>query len=106
MTQAFANNFAADMPLPAGLRRHGCGRFPEAMFGRDAEIAIDLFAGGGGMSLAYEIATGRSVDEAANHDADAIWMHQANHRNTRHWREDLWGLDPLAVAEGRPVGWL
>jgi DNA (cytosine-5)-methyltransferase 1 len=70
------------------------------------EIAVDLFAGGGGMSLGFELATGRCVDEAINHDADAIWMHQANHRNTRHWRDSVWRVDPLEVAAGRPVGWL
>lgn len=92
-------------PSPDSIRPHfrqHVGRLP----GLFDEIAIDLFAGGGGMSMAWEIATGRCVDEAVNHDRDAIWMHTVNHPNTRHWREDIWAVDPVEVAEGRPVGWL
>lgn len=88
-------------PASESIRPH-VGKLP----GLFEEIAIDLFAGGGGMSTAWELATGRCVDEAVNHDADAIFMHAANHPNTRHWREDVWSVDPLEVAGGRPVGWL
>ena len=88
--------------IPAANFRPGLGAMP-GLFG---EIIVDLFAGGGGMSLGIEHATGRCVDEAVNHDAAAIWMHRINHPNTRHHRDSVWRLDPLAVSEGRPVGLL
>lgn len=40
------------------------------------EIIVDNFAGGGGASTGIEIAVGRSVDIAINHDPAAIAMHQ------------------------------
>ncbi|RXZ84452.1 DNA cytosine methyltransferase [Paenibacillaceae bacterium] len=72
------------------------------------EIFVDNFAGGGGASTGIEIAIGRSVDEAINHDPAAIAMHKANHPETRHWCEDVWEVDPRVVAAGRPVAlcWL
>lgn len=70
------------------------------------EIFVDSFAGGGGASNGIELATGRSVDEAINHDPDAIEMHEANHPNTRHWLSDVWRSHPLRVAAGRKVGLL
>lgn len=68
------------------------------------EIFIDNFAGGGGASTGIEIAIGRSVEEAINHDPAAIAMHEANHPETRHWCESVWDVDPFEVAAGRPVG--
>ena len=47
------------------------------------ELIIDNFAGGGGASCGIELATGRPVDIAINHDPDAIAMHKANHPYTR-----------------------
>lgn len=43
------------------------------------ELFVDNFAGGGGASTGIELAIGRSVDIAVNHDPDAIAMHRANH---------------------------
>ena len=43
------------------------------------EIIVDNFAGGGGASTGIELATGRVVDIAVNHDPDAILMHKTNH---------------------------
>lgn len=43
------------------------------------EIIVDSFAGGGGASTGIELATGRVVDIAINHDPDAILMHKTNH---------------------------
>lgn len=43
------------------------------------ELFVDNFAGGGGASTGIEIAIGRNVDIAINHDPDAIAMHKANH---------------------------
>lgn len=68
------------------------------------EIIVDNFAGGGGASLGMEIALGRAVDVAINHDREAVAMHMANHPNTTHYCEDVWSVDPAAVAKGRPVG--
>lgn len=72
------------------------------------EIIVDNFAGGGGASTGIELATGRSVDVAINHDPAAIAMHRANHPETDHYCESVWDVDPRDVAGGRPVGlaWL
>lgn len=43
-----------------------------------SEIVMDNFAGGGGASAGIEIAIGRSVDIAINHDPAAIAMHRTN----------------------------
>lgn len=68
------------------------------------EIVVDNFAGGGGASTGMEIALGRSVDIAINHDPAAIAMHKANHPNTKHYAEDVWQVDPKEACDGRPVG--
>lgn len=47
------------------------------------EMIVDNFAGGGGASTGIELATGRVVDVAINHDPDAILMHRTNHFLTR-----------------------
>ena len=44
------------------------------------EIAVDNFAGGGGASTGIELASGRPVAIAINHDPDAILLHKSNHR--------------------------
>lgn len=68
------------------------------------EMIIDNFAGGGGASTGIELATGRAVDAAINHDPDAILMHRTNHPQTRHYCESVWDVDPWEVTRGRPVG--
>lgn len=67
------------------------------------EIFVDNFAGGGGASTGIELAIGRSVDIAINHDPAAIAMHKANHPFTDHYCESVWDVDPREVAAGRPV---
>lgn len=67
------------------------------------EIVVDNFAGGGGASTGIEIALGRSVDIAINHDPAAIAMHRANHPGTKHYIEDVWKVDPVEACAGRPV---
>lgn len=67
------------------------------------EIIVDNFAGGGGASTGIEIAIGRSVDIAINHDPAAIAMHRANHPSTEHYTEDVWKVDPIEACKGRPV---
>ena len=68
------------------------------------ELIIDNFAGGGGASVGIELATGRPVDIAINHDADAIAMHSVNHPYTTHYQEDVFAINPEKVTGGRPVG--
>lgn len=68
------------------------------------EIIVDSFAGGGGASTGIELATGRVVTIAINHDADAILMHKTNHPYTEHYRADVWEINPVEVCRGRPVG--
>ncbi|HEN3374093.1 DNA cytosine methyltransferase [Yersinia enterocolitica] len=68
------------------------------------EIIVDNFAGGGGASTGIELATGRSVDIAINHDPNAIAMHTTNHPDTLHYCESVFDIDPIAATAGRPVG--
>lgn len=68
------------------------------------EIIVDNFAGGGGASTGIELATGRVVDIAVNHDPDAILMHRTNHPHTMHYQASVWDVDPVEVCGGRPVG--
>lgn len=67
------------------------------------EIFVDNFAGGGGASTGIEIAIGRNVDIAINHDPDAIAMHKANHPDTKHYCEDVWEVNPVEACNGRSV---
>ena len=68
------------------------------------EIIVDNFAGGGGASTGMELATGRPVAIAINHDPDAILMHKTNHPFTEHLQASVWDVDPRKVCRGRPVG--
>ena len=70
------------------------------------EIIVDSFAGGGGASTGIELATGRPVTIAINHDPDAILMHKTNHPYTEHYQASVWDVDPREVCQGRPVGLL
>ena len=68
------------------------------------EIIVDNFAGGGGASTGIELATGRPVAIAINHDPDAILLHKSNHPYTEHFQASVWDVDPVEVCKGRPVG--
>lgn len=68
------------------------------------EIIVDSFAGGGGASTGIELACGKPVTIAINHDPDAIAMHMANHPYTEHYQESVWDIDPVEVCKGRNVG--
>lgn len=68
-----------------------------------SEIIVDNFAGGGGASTGIELAIGRSVDVAINHDPAAIAMHKVNHPESEHYCESVWDVDPREVTKGRPV---
>lgn len=75
-------------------------------FNLNDDLIVDLFAGGGGASTGIELATGRYVDIAVNHDPEAVSMHERNHPQTKHFCEDVFDVDPVAVTNGRPVGLL
>lgn len=66
-------------------------------------LIIDCFAGGGGASVGIEMALGRSVDIAINHDPQAILMHKTNHPNTLHLTEDIFKVDLQKYVAGRHV---
>ena len=68
------------------------------------EIIVDNFAGGGGASTGIELATGRPVTIAINHDPAAILMHKTNHPYTEHLQASVWDVDPEKVCAGHPVG--
>ena len=68
------------------------------------EIIVDNFAGGGGASTGIEMAFGRAIDIAINHNMAAILMHRMNHPDTKHYCVSVWDVDPLQICMGRPVG--
>lgn len=68
------------------------------------EIIVDNFAGGGGASTGIELAAGRPVAIAINHDPSAILLHKTNHPYTEHLQASVWDVDPVEVCKGRPVG--
>lgn len=70
------------------------------------EIAVDLFAGGGGASEGFRMAMGCDPDVAVNHDPEAVAMHAANHPGTRHLCQDVWQVPPRWATQGRRVGFL
>lgn len=68
------------------------------------EIIVDNFAGGGGASTGIELAIGRSVDIAINHDPNAVAMHTTNHPDTLHYCESVYEVRPKVATAGRSVG--
>ncbi|EOD8971088.1 TPA: DNA cytosine methyltransferase [Klebsiella pneumoniae] len=71
---------------------------------KDSEIIVDNFAGGGGASTGIEMAIGRSVDIAINHDPNAVAMHTTNHPGTLHYCESVYSVRPKVATAGRRVG--
>jgi len=68
------------------------------------EIIVDNFAGGGGASTGIELAIGRSVDIAINHDENAVAMHTTNYPDTLHYCESVFDVNPQVATAGRQVG--
>lgn len=66
-------------------------------------LIIDCFAGGGGASVGIEMALGRQVDIAVNHDPMAILMHRTNHPDTLHLTEDIFKVNLREYVRGRNV---
>lgn len=77
---------------------------PQFTLDVNSELIVDNFAGGGGASTGIEIALGRHVDHAVNHDRFALGMHRINHPQTIHHCEDIFDVDPLTMTQGRRVG--
>ena len=67
------------------------------------DLIIDCFAGGGGASVGIEMALGRPVDIAINHDPQANRMHKVNHPATQHMTEDIFKVDLQRYVKGRHV---
>ena len=67
------------------------------------DLIIDAFAGGGGASVGIEMALGRPVDIAINHDPDAILMHKTNHPDTLHLTEDIFKVNLKKYVKGQHV---
>ena len=67
------------------------------------DLIIDCFAGGGGASVGIEMALGRPVDIAINHDPQAILMHRTNHPNTTHLTEDIFKVNLQKYVGNRHV---
>lgn len=66
------------------------------------EIIVDNFAGGGGgASTGIELAIGRSVDIAINHDENAVAMHTTNHPDTLHYCESVYEVRPKVATAVR-----
>ncbi|MFR2142088.1 MAG: DNA cytosine methyltransferase [Faecalimonas sp.] len=67
------------------------------------DLIIDAFAGGGGVSVGIEMALGRPVDIAINHDPDAILMHKTNHPDTLHLTEAIFKVNLKKYVKGQHV---
>lgn len=77
-------------------------------FGLDlmGKIRVDLFAGGGGATMGQEMATGKAVDIAINHNPKAISMHKRNHPGAEHYISDVYEVCPRKATRGRLVAHL
>ncbi len=69
-------------------------------------MIIDAFCGGGGASVGIEMALGRPVDIAINHDPRSIQIHKVNHPGTLHLTEDIFSVDLHRYVKGRKVALL
>jgi len=78
---------------------------PQAQISLLGDIFVDCFAGGGGWSTGAELALGRIIDIAINHDPDAVAMHKANHPYTEHYCENIFEVNPITAVRARNVVW-
>lgn len=79
---------------------------PQLVLGISAKLVVDIFAGGGGWSTAYEMATGQHVHIAINHNPAALSMHEVNHPQAKHLIADVREVCPRQATGGAEVGWL
>ena len=92
-TRCFANNpKCVGCPLAPDCIHPGA-RNPIRIMSRPTPLAIDLFAGAGGLSKGFEQA-GFSIALAVEQDEHAAETYSRNHPNTLLLREDIRGLDP------------
>jgi DNA (cytosine-5)-methyltransferase 1 len=77
---------------------------PQLLLDVNNELVVDGFAGGGGASTGIEMALGRHVDHAMNHNAEALGMHRINHSQTIHHCEDIFAINPGEITGHRRVG--
>lgn len=72
------------------------------------ELIVEEFCCAGGMGHAIELAIGRHVDIAVNHDDDACSLYRVNHPQTEVHCADVFGreVDPVVVTGDLPVGLL
>lgn len=56
------------------MKKNECSVLEKAQTSLFNEIFVDNFAGGGGASVGVELAIGRPLDIAINHDPEAIAM--------------------------------
>lgn len=68
------------------------------------EVAGVFFCGGGGSTDGIVRYTNIPVVGAVNHDLAAIRMHQTNHPFTKHYKEDVFAVDPKTFCDGYPMG--
>lgn len=68
------------------------------------EVAGVFFCGGGGSTDGIVRYTTIPVVGAVNHDLAAIRMHQTNHPFTKHYKEDVFAVDPKTFCGDRPMG--
>lgn len=68
--------------------------------------AVDLFAGAGGWSLGWQMASGSSPIVAVNHCAHAVRLHTINHPDTEHYCERVQDVSPRRAVRRRDVDWL
>lgn len=66
-------------------------------------MIVSQAEGGGGASVGIEMALGRPVDIAINHDPDAILMHKTNHPDALHLTEDIFKVDLQKYVKGQHV---
>lgn len=78
----------------------------ELLYLRHNGLTVDLFAGGGGMSVGWEQSLMRPIDIALNHDRYAVTLHAENHPKTVHLCQDIYEVDPNKVIKGRPTFWI
>ena len=61
-------------------------------------IAIDLFAGGGGLSLGLKRA-GFDILGAVDNDSFATQVYKLNHKKTKYWEKDIRLLSPAIIKK-------
>lgn len=91
------------MAVLAKAARQDVGSLSKKGHKKMNELIIDCFAGGGGASVGIEMALGRQVDIAINHDPEAIRMHEVNHPDTIHLTEDIFKVDLQKYVKRRKV---